>query len=98
MSVVRTNTKQKSNGKKPKKDIIGSTAGHLASKQRKHKSKLRNPAAKLGKNSRPVKKQKIYTDEELGIPKLNMITPTGVQKPRGKKKGKVYVDDMVCNI
>lgn len=25
---------------------------------------------------------------------LNMITPVGVEKPRGKKKGKVFVDDM----
>ncbi|KAM4056244.1 60S ribosomal subunit assembly/export protein LOC1 [Hirsutella rhossiliensis] len=38
-------------------------------------------------------KKKTYTEEELGIPKLNMITPVGVVKPRGKKKGKVFVDD-----
>ncbi|KAL2760777.1 hypothetical protein ACRALDRAFT_2024688 [Sodiomyces alcalophilus JCM 7366] len=38
-------------------------------------------------------RNKTYTDEELGIPKLNKITPVGVQKPRGKKKGKVFVDD-----
>ncbi|KAF4594967.1 hypothetical protein GQ602_000580 [Ophiocordyceps camponoti-floridani] len=38
-------------------------------------------------------KKKTYTEEELGIPKLNMITPVGVIKPRGKKKGKVFVDD-----
>lgn len=25
-----------------------------------------------------------------------MITPVGVQTPRGKKKGKVFVDDQVC--
>jgi 60S ribosomal subunit assembly/export protein LOC1 len=42
------------------------------------------------------KKKKVYTDEELGIPKLNMITPVGVVKPKGKKKGKVFVDDRVC--
>lgn len=40
-------------------------------------------------------KKKSYTDEELGIPKLNMITPVGVIKPKGKKKGKVFVDDKV---
>lgn len=40
-------------------------------------------------------KKKTYTDEELGIPKLNMITPVGVTKPKGKKKGKVFVDDKV---
>jgi len=41
------------------------------------------------------KKQRVYTDKELGIPQLNKITPAGVQKPRGKKKGKVFVDDRV---
>ncbi|KAL2148829.1 hypothetical protein VTH82DRAFT_1976 [Thermothelomyces myriococcoides] len=39
------------------------------------------------------KKQRVYTEKELGIPELNMITPVGVTKPRGKKKGKVFVDD-----
>ncbi|KAI5461353.1 hypothetical protein BGZ63DRAFT_404214 [Mariannaea sp. PMI_226] len=43
--------------------------------------KLRNP------------KKRVYTEEELGIPKLNTITPVGVIKPKGKKKGKVFVDD-----
>ncbi|KAL9099195.1 MAG: hypothetical protein Q9163_005271 [Psora crenata] len=39
------------------------------------------------------KKQRTYTDQELGIPKLNMITPVGVEAPKGKKKGKVFIDD-----
>jgi hypothetical protein len=43
----------------------------------------------------PKKKRRIYTEKELGVPKLNMITPVGVEKPRGKKKGKVFVDDQV---
>ncbi|KAK5154385.1 hypothetical protein LTR04_006011 [Oleoguttula sp. CCFEE 6159] len=41
----------------------------------------------------PRKKKRIYSEKELGIPKLNMITPAGVQKPKGKKKGKIFVDD-----
>ncbi len=41
------------------------------------------------------KKKRVYTDKELGIPKLNMITPVGVDLPKGKKKGKVFVDDQV---
>ena len=41
------------------------------------------------------KKRKVYTEKELGLPKLNMITPVGVEKPRGKKKGKIFVDDRV---
>ncbi|OLN84898.1 60S ribosomal subunit assembly/export protein LOC1 [Colletotrichum chlorophyti] len=39
------------------------------------------------------RKKKVYTEAELDIPKLNMITPVGVEKPKGKKKGKVFVDD-----
>ena len=60
--------------------------GAPPSKQLKEK----NRAALLKKP-----KRKKYTEEELGIPKLNMITPVGVVKPKGKKKGKVFVDDMV---
>ena len=41
------------------------------------------------------KKKRVYTDTELGLAPLNMITPVGVQKPTGKKKGKVFVDDAV---
>lgn len=41
------------------------------------------------------KKKKVYTEKELGLPELNMITPVGVTKPKGKKKGKVFVDDRV---
>ncbi|EON61648.1 hypothetical protein W97_00864 [Coniosporium apollinis CBS 100218] len=45
------------------------------------------------KSGPPKKKKRIYTEKELGVPTLNMITPSGVQKPKGKKKGKVFVDD-----
>lgn len=38
-------------------------------------------------------KKRVYTAEELGVPKLNMITPAGVSQPKGKKKGKNFVDD-----
>ncbi|KAH6892278.1 hypothetical protein B0T10DRAFT_457989 [Thelonectria olida] len=61
--------------------------GPVQSKQVKDKGteallkKLRNP------------KKRVYSEEELGIPKLNTITPVGVIKPKGKKKGKVFVDD-----
>ncbi|KAK4156303.1 hypothetical protein C8A00DRAFT_12734 [Chaetomidium leptoderma] len=45
----------------------------------------------LDKNKK--KKRRVYTEKELGLPELNMITPVGVTKPKGKKKGKVFVDD-----
>ena len=41
------------------------------------------------------KKRRIYTEKELDLPTLNMITPVGVAKPKGKKRGKVFVDDAV---
>ena len=31
------------------------------------------------------RKKKVYSEKELDIPKLNMITPVGVEKPKGKK-------------
>lgn len=52
--------------------------------------KGRSAASMLNK-----KKKKVYTEKELGLPQLNMITPIGVTKPKGKKKGKVFVDDRV---
>ncbi|CAH0059113.1 unnamed protein product [Clonostachys solani] len=58
--------------------------GPVVSQQVKEK----NRAALLKKP-----KKKVYTAEELSIPKLNMITPVGVVKPRGRKKGKIFVDD-----
>ncbi|KAJ5092330.1 60S ribosomal subunit assembly/export protein [Penicillium alfredii] len=38
-------------------------------------------------------KKRVYTEAELDLPKLNAITPVGVVKPKGKKKGKTFVDD-----
>ncbi|KAI1341994.1 hypothetical protein F5Y15DRAFT_329888 [Xylariaceae sp. FL0016] len=39
------------------------------------------------------RKKKVYAEKDLDIPQLNMVTPIGVTKPKGKKKGKVFVDD-----
>jgi 60S ribosomal subunit assembly/export protein LOC1 len=44
--------------------------------------------------SAPTRRTKTqYSAEELGVPTLNSIIPAGVQKPKGVKKGKVFVDD-----
>ena len=65
----------------------------------KARSKLRTPKAKPEVKTKRVnptagkKKKRAYTAEELGVPKLNGIIPAGVQKAKGKKKGKVFVDD-----
>lgn len=55
------------------------------------KSKARTEPGQLKKT-----KKRGYSETELDLPKLNMITPVGVVKPRGKKKGKTFVDDQVC--
>lgn len=43
------------------------------------------------------KKKRVYTEKELDLPELNQITPVGVVKPKGKKKGKTFVDDQVLH-
>lgn len=68
-----------SSSSKPKR------AASKAPPSREHKPKPATHPAK--------KKRRQYTEAELGVPTLNMITPAGVQKPKGKKKGKVFVDD-----
>lgn len=71
---------------KPRSKASKNSKSPVVSKQLTEK----NRAALLKK---PKKKK--YSAEQLGVPKLNMITPVGVVKPRGKKKGKVFVDDRV---
>ena len=64
-----------------------------ASAKQTKQLKDRNPADLHKKH-----KKKVYTAAQLGIPELNMITPVGVVKPKGKKKGKVFVDDKVNHL
>ena len=85
-------------GKRPKK--CAASTGRKGSKRRATSGPLKKEQRKaaLTKTKAPVKKKqprRTYTDEELSVPKLNKITPVGVQKPSGKKKGKVFVDDPV---
>ena len=84
---------RKSSQSKNRNDIINKGSKTRVSKQ------IKGPPPKQQKTKSapgPVKrKPRIYTEKELGIPKLNMITPAGVQLPKGKKKGKVFVDDQV---
>ncbi|KHO01463.1 60S ribosomal subunit assembly/export protein loc1 [Metarhizium album ARSEF 1941] len=95
MAASRTRT-MKNKHAAPKRDLskAGGSAGGV-SKSRKPKGpvvsqqvKEKNRAALLRKP-----KKKVYTEAELGIPALNMVTPVGVLRPKGKKKGKVFVDD-----
>jgi 60S ribosomal subunit assembly/export protein LOC1 len=58
-------------------------------------SQLNSGRSKMLELLQKRRKTRTYSEKELDIPKLNTITPVGVQKPKGKKKGKVFVDDKV---
>ncbi|KIV98976.1 uncharacterized protein PV09_09304 [Verruconis gallopava] len=49
--------------------------------------------ADANKSKHKLLKSHSYSDKQLNLPTLNMVAPVGVQKPKGKKKGKVFVDD-----
>ncbi|TGJ86034.1 hypothetical protein E0Z10_g2785 [Xylaria hypoxylon] len=84
-----------------KSGIAGSKASKSGSSDPVSKPRKTTTSGPLGRQvkSRKLsdllkkKKKKVYTEKELDIPQLNMITPVGVTKPKGKKKGKVFVDD-----
>ncbi|KAG6356863.1 hypothetical protein INS49_014737 [Diaporthe citri] len=64
-------------------------------KAKKNKDGRKAPVkpGQLAKELQKKRKKKVYSEKELDIPELNMVTPIGVEKPKGKKKGKVFVDD-----
>ena len=94
---------KRSNKSTPTGKLKSSSTSRNASGVRKAKSSTAvRPAAKQVKTkpgshapaTRPSKKRRrTYTDKELNLPALNTITPVGVEKPKGKKKGKIFVDD-----
>ncbi|AEO62551.1 uncharacterized protein THITE_40832 [Thermothielavioides terrestris NRRL 8126] len=93
-------TKSSSSGSKGSKkksaaDGVSKTKGRSGSKAKAPATQVKGRPNLPGLDKNKKKKQRVYTDKELGIPELNMVTPVGVTKPRGKKKGKVFVDDRV---
>lgn len=78
----------------------GKPQGDGVSKSKKPKGKgpPPKPQKSAGNLATLKKKRRVYTEKELDIPALNMITPIGVEKPKGKKKGKVFVDDRVGSL
>ncbi|KAL1953105.1 hypothetical protein VTO42DRAFT_3585 [Malbranchea cinnamomea] len=87
----------KSNSANKKSSSSSSTVAPRVSKSNA-KSAVKRPLAQQQKNKPRTapelkKKKREYTEKELNLPQLNKITPVGVQKPKGKKKGKVFVDD-----
>lgn len=87
------------NSKGFKKSSLGSSG---IKKSKPSKGAKQPPPPKQQKtkpSARPAKrKRRVYTEKELGLPKLNTITPVGVDLPKGKKKGKVFVDDQVSEL
>ncbi|QIX01663.1 hypothetical protein AMS68_007180 [Peltaster fructicola] len=77
------------------RNSISSKAGGISKTKKKSKLPAPKPVQQKTKSTAlPAKKKKrVYTDKELGIPQLNGIRPTGVQKPPNAKKGKNFVDD-----
>ncbi|KAI1004952.1 hypothetical protein K3495_g3268 [Podosphaera aphanis] len=75
--------------------LSGKPASDGVSKTRKPKGKGPPPKPQKSVSNLATlkKKRRVYTEKELDIPALNMITPIGVEKPKGKKKGKIFVDD-----
>jgi len=99
-STVRTKVPKTKSPKVSRSSSKPGAKGPTSSSRVSKKSKLgKAPPPKQQKTKsaipRPKRKKWTYTDKELGIPKLNMITPVGVEAPKGKKKGKVFVDDTV---
>ncbi|KAF3107274.1 60S ribosomal subunit assembly/export protein [Orbilia oligospora] len=72
-----------SSSKRHKKPTPSSTSSTI--KKPTSTNKIRKP------HKKPLKDR--YTDAQLKLPTLNGIVPAGVTKPRGKKKGKVFVED-----
>ena len=100
MGVARTRTVKNKHAAN-KSGIVGSKSTRKGPvdgvlKDKKSKGGGKGGPKKSALDAPKKKKKKVYTAEELGVPKLNMITPLGVEKPKGRKKGKVFVDDKVC--
>jgi 60S ribosomal subunit assembly/export protein LOC1 len=94
MAPTKPTTRKSSRPQSGKLTGPGKLAGPGKPRSKSTSSKAK-PEVKT-KRSNPAdgkKKKRIYTAEELGVPKLNGIIPSGVQKAKGKKKGKVFVDD-----
>ena len=94
---VKSSTKGAKTSKVPKSAGKSGALGAKTKSRVTKKPKLPPPKQQKTKSAQgpAKKKRRIYTDKELGIPKLNMITPVGVDLPKGKKKGKIFVDDQV---
>jgi 60S ribosomal subunit assembly/export protein LOC1 len=92
----KSGPKGKSGASKPRK---GGKEPEGISKRKQKSLSLAKPGGEqksksfTSKTKDGRKKKRVYTEAELDIPKLNSIVPAGIAKPKGQKKGKVFVDD-----
>jgi len=93
MAPVKGKSGPAKGGNKPKNPSAAPPKGKSASKVKKPVQKAVQQKTKAPKHGIIKKKKRVYTEKELGIPKLNSIVPAGIQKPNGVKKGKTFVDD-----
>ncbi|KAJ5109823.1 60S ribosomal subunit assembly/export protein [Penicillium argentinense] len=82
-----------SNASKPATLSSGSRVSKSSKGAKRPPPKEVKNKARTAPENLQKKKKRVYTEAELDLPKLNAITPVGVVKPKGKKKGKVFVDD-----
>ncbi|GAD91464.1 conserved hypothetical protein [Paecilomyces variotii No. 5] len=78
---------------KPSTLSSGSRVSKSSAKVKRPPPKEMKSKARTAPENLKKKKTREYTEKELDLPALNMITPVGVVKPKGKKKGKTFVDD-----
>ncbi|KAL2815922.1 hypothetical protein BJX63DRAFT_430519 [Aspergillus granulosus] len=91
MAPTKGPAKGKSSSKGKNNKVLGDKVNKKNVKRpppKEMKSKARTEKSQLKKT-----KKREYTEAELDLPKLNMITPVGVVNPKGKKKGKTFCDD-----
>lgn len=97
-SKAKTSTKgskSKMGAKASSKSKSSASKPEGISKNRQKKLTLAKPGGAQKTKSRTDgrKKKRVYKESELDIPALNGIIPAGIAKPKGVKKGKVFVDD-----
>lgn len=99
-SIKGTSTKGGPKGggpsKKSAKPRSSGSAPEGISKKKQKSMALAKPGGEQKKKSTKhgdKRKRRVYTEKELDIPQLNGIVPAGIAKPKGQKKGKVFVDD-----
>jgi 60S ribosomal subunit assembly/export protein LOC1 len=88
-------TKTKMGAKASSKSKSSASKPEGISKNRQKKLTLAKPGGAQKTKSRTDgrKKKRVYKESELDLPALNGIIPAGIAKPKGVKKGKVFVDD-----